>query len=94
MAKAKKQTHTIKIHCDNKKAAKHFLTWLCESGEQDYWIWMECREREEKGDITITGFDYFPNNAKKFADGLEIVGECGRLDDDETADFGDDDPVC
>ena len=40
------------------KAAEHFMYWLCEQGEQNYWIWMECREMEEPGDITVASFNY------------------------------------
>lgn len=42
----------------NEAAAKHFALWLCESGEQSYWDWMEYREDEEEGDITATRFHY------------------------------------
>ena len=63
----------IKINFSNPEAADHFLTWLCEQGEQDYWIWMEYRETEEDGDITATKFDYdFKNSV--------VNTKCGRLD--------------
>lgn len=42
----------------NEAAAKHFALWLCESGEQQYWDWMEYREDDEEGDITATSFHY------------------------------------
>ena len=48
----------IKIEFDNAKIAEHFASWLCESGEQQYWDWMEYREQEESGDITATSFHY------------------------------------
>jgi hypothetical protein len=54
------------------EAANHFKHWLCGQGEQDYWIWMEYREQEEKGDITAVAFDYF--------NGENIPAKCGRLD--------------
>ena len=77
---AKKSKHTVQIHFDNEKAAKGFLLWLCEAGEQDYWNWQQYREQEEKGNITATNIDYFPNGAKEFAENLEAVASCGRLD--------------
>ncbi len=48
----------ITFEFDNQAMADHFKTWLCESGEQDYWTWMECREQEEDGNITARNFDY------------------------------------
>ena len=48
----------VKIEFATQKAAGHFLTWLCEQGEQDYWTWQECREEEEAGDITAVNFNY------------------------------------
>lgn len=58
-------------------AVDHFLTWLCESGEQQYWNWMEIREEEEpSGDITITDFDY--HSSGRF--GSPVIGTLGRLD--------------
>jgi hypothetical protein len=74
----KKDQHTVKIHLDNEAAAKHFLKWLCGSGEQKYWQWMECREEEEDGPITAVDFDYWT-----FDDELDVVAECGRLDTPE-----------
>lgn len=47
----------IKFH--SKRAREHFALWLCEQGEQNYWEWMEYREQEEKGNITVL-FDYHP----------------------------------
>lgn len=49
---------TLKIEFANKKALKHFATWLCEAGEQDYWEWMEIQEEEEDGPITAVQFQY------------------------------------
>lgn len=50
---------TLKIEVTgDAKAAEHFMQWLCGQGEQDYWLWMECREMEEPGDITVTRFNY------------------------------------
>lgn len=46
------------IKFPSKEAARHFASWLCGAGEQDYWQWMECREDEEDGDITATSFHY------------------------------------
>lgn len=79
------------IEFDNEEAAYHFGSWLCGSGEQNYWQWMEYREEEEEGDITAF-FEYhspldesFPQNDKrryanaKFLNGLKIKARCGRL---------------
>jgi hypothetical protein len=63
----------VEIEFDNPKAAEHFLSWLCGQGEQNYWLWMECREQEEKGNITAISFDY------KFKQ-LTASTKCGRLD--------------
>lgn len=71
---------TLKIHFANPEAAEHFATWLCESGEQQYWEWMEYREDEEDGDITATSFIYHKQNV--FLPGFEINTECGRMSDD------------
>ena len=78
---------TIKIEFDNPEAAQHFATWLCESGEQQYWNWMEGREEEEEGPITATSFDY--HNTQVDEHGEKVYGEfmedwtiktkCGRL---------------
>lgn len=48
----------LTITFDNPQAAEHFQSWLCGQGEQDYWMWMECREQEEDGNITALNFDY------------------------------------
>ncbi len=63
---------------DNDDAAKHFALWLCESGEQSYWDWMECRESEEDGSITAVDFKYHGEDGV-FCSG-PIVATCGRLD--------------
>lgn len=63
----------------NKEAALHFKHWLCGSGEQQYWDWMEYREEEEeKGDITGVSFNYW--------NGENIKVNCGRLDKDKEED--------
>lgn len=59
----KDKSTELKIEFANKEAAAHFMSWLCESGEQQYWNWMECREDdqlpEDDGiDITAIDFDY------------------------------------
>jgi hypothetical protein len=48
----------ISIKFANEEAAHHFASWLCESGEQQYWDWMECAEERLDGDITATSFHY------------------------------------
>lgn len=80
---------TLKIEFDNKEAAKHFATWLCESGEQSYWQWMEVREAdEEEEDITALEFHYFgpitedePYGSLDFIEDLTIRTTCGRQDE-------------
>jgi hypothetical protein len=72
---------TLKINFANPEAARHFALWLCEQGEQDYWLWMEYREGEEDGDITAKGFVYHKGNA--FLPDFEIDTQCGRLDDED-----------
>ena len=75
--KAKPSKVEVKFVFDNVKAAKHFVSWLCESGEQDYWNYMEYREEEEKGNITVIDFDYWQ---KKTANGDVVVPtRSGRL---------------
>lgn len=72
------------------KAARHFALWLCESGEQGYWQWMECREREEPGNITARAFHYHgPEDRTKARNDPRRYGEflcdgvirttCGRV---------------
>lgn len=78
----------------NKEAANHFAHWLCGSGEQQYWNWMEYRESEENGDITATEFHYHgeedktkeitdPKRYGKFMCDNTIRTTCGRLDKDK-----------
>ena len=68
--------NTVSIKFSNKAAAKHFIIWLGEQGEQEYWDWMSDRESEEDGDITVINFDYAlcTEDAKEFI----INTECGR----------------
>lgn len=68
------EKHKLTIEFDSEEAAEHFSDWLCGQGEQDYWLWMECREQEEDGNITATSFHYDDTDA-----GL-ITTTCGRLD--------------
>ena len=81
----------IVIKFSSKKAADHFASWLCESGEQQYWDWMEYREQEESGNITATSFHYHgeedeskdqddPKRYGKFMCDNTIRTTCGRLD--------------
>lgn len=65
------EKHTVKIHFPTEKAADNFLTWLCEGGEQDYWMWMEAGDPEEDAVVT---FDYW-RDKKEFAKDLEINTE-------------------
>lgn len=71
---------TLKINFENQKALEHFAAWLSGSGEQDYWEWMEYREKEEEGDITAVDFDY---HVAEFLSENTIFTECGRLDREE-----------
>lgn len=80
----------LTIEFDNKAAAMHFAQWLSGQGEQDYWMWMECREYEEKGNITATSFHYHgiedeskskddPSRYGEFMADSIIRTTCGRL---------------
>lgn len=66
-------TSVLAFQFDNPEAMNHFWRWLCESGEQQYWDYMQYREEEEDGDITGLFFDY------KKADGGAIFVKCGRF---------------
>jgi hypothetical protein len=68
----------LKIEFGTVGARDHFARWLCGSGEQDYWQWMECREQEEEGPITATEFQYFREGSGFVADGV-IRTNCGRF---------------
>ena len=48
----------LQIKFANQEALDHFASWLCGSGEQQYWDWMEYRETEDDGNITATSFHY------------------------------------
>lgn len=64
---------SLTFQFDNPDVLEHFVTWLCESGEQLYWDWMAEQESQEDGDITVLTFEY--GKAKK---GL-ITTKCGRF---------------
>jgi hypothetical protein len=66
------QVGELVIKFSSDRAAAHFKSWLDGQGEQDYWTWMECREEEEKGDITATRFHY---SGEKNV----ITTTCGRM---------------
>lgn len=73
----------VTFEFDNGTARSHFVHWLCGQGEQDYWLWMEYREREKKDDIDITvGFEYHKHDAydteKK---DVKVICEC--VDEEE-----------
>lgn len=57
---------TLKIEFASKEAMMHFAHWLCGSGEQHYWDWMQTREEEEDGDITATSFHYHGPEDEQF----------------------------
>jgi hypothetical protein len=67
----------LTIEFDSDAAAKHFASWLDGQGEQDYWIWMECREQKESGNITALSFNW---DYKNFSPENLIRTKCGRLD--------------
>lgn len=62
---------------ENELALNHFKDWMCGSGEQQYWQWMEYREEEKEnvGDITGVDFDYW--------DGATIKVKCSRMNKEE-----------
>ena len=78
----------VKFIFDNERAAHHFLSWLCGSGEQQYWEWMSYREEEEEGDITV-GFDYWGGSTDydnvEFGSG-DIICKCLKRDEDDYQD--------
>jgi len=87
-----KKKVNLTVEFDNQEALEHFALWLCESGEQDYWQWMEYREQEEAGNTTATSFHYHgpedetkaqndPNRYGKFMCDNTIRTTCGRLDE-------------
>lgn len=72
MNKFEKHSETISLAFESYEAAQHFKSWLCESGEQQYWEWMTYREQEENGDITGMQFDYHT--------GTDLISvKCGRF---------------
>jgi hypothetical protein len=73
------KNNDLVIRFSNPKALKHFVSWLCEHGEQNYWEWMEYRESEEKGDITAF-FDYHSEDGKIYLPSNIIRANCSRLD--------------
>lgn len=97
---SEKKPVTLKMEFANEDAAHHFALWLCEQGEQDYWLWMEYREQEESGNITATSFHYHgPEDESKaqtdparygtFLCDNTIRTSCGRLDKNEEDEDGD-----
>lgn len=79
--------HKLVIEFDNEEALKAFGGWLCGSGEQQYWDWMEFREAEEDGPITAVSFHYHTPGTKgdihSFLADNTIRTTCGRLSEDE-----------
>lgn len=71
VSKKKKMTESVTFQFDNIEAAQHFKDWMCGSGEQQYWEWMEHRENDEDGDITGIQF--------KYDDGPLVIVKCGRF---------------
>lgn len=80
----------LKIEFSNQSALDHFARWLCEMGEQDYWDYMEYREKKEDGNITAVSFSYSEKvnleNGKTRFEWLKdntIKTTCSRLDKEE-----------
>ena len=73
------------IKFDRLEAADHFVTWMCEAGEQDYWNWMEYRQQESSNpSMTATTFEYpgglVDGHWPQDGDGNIVVGtELGRV---------------
>lgn len=81
----------LTIEFDSQSCLEHFASWLCNSGEAQYWEWMEYREQEESGNITATQFHYhgIEDQTKEITDASrygEFISDntirttCGRLD--------------
>lgn len=82
---------TLKIEFANREAMREFAVWLTESGEQQYWDWMEVQEeRDPSENITVLEFDYHgpenkqlpktdPNRYGEFLCDDTIRTVCGRL---------------
>lgn len=86
-SKDPKEPVKLTIEFTDRKVMEHFATWLCESGEQEYWSWMEVREEEEPGDITATTFDYHGAKGKgKFLCDDTIRTYAGRLTSEQEED--------
>ncbi len=83
------EKNILKIEFGNHKSLEEFATWLCESGEQDYWNWMESQEEKDSGNITVVHFDYWnedvtktqddPRRYKGFITENIIRTTCGRI---------------
>ena len=59
-------TSNLIIEFPNDELARNFAEWLCESGEQDYWMYQECQEND-----TVT-FDYHSGPRNEFVPDLVI----------------------
>lgn len=71
----KTKSKTLTFEFENVEAANHFKLWLCESGEQGYWEWMDYYEQEEDGNITGLQFEYHSETPEV----IEV--KCGRQHD-------------
>jgi hypothetical protein len=64
---------TVSISFPNEAAAKYFMGWFSESGEQQYWLWQDCvEERIKDKNITAVDFDFITD--------FKVKAVCGRLD--------------
>lgn len=51
---------TLTFNFDSVEDANIFKSWLCGSGEQDFWMWEECRLQEADQDASkLSKFDYW-----------------------------------
>lgn len=65
---------SVTISFDNPEVMRYFVSWLEESGEQEYWMWQEAREFEDESEcITALEFDY-----SKSEKGI-VTTKCGRF---------------
>ena len=58
------------IDFDSEAMAQGFAQWLCGSGEQEYWLWRDCRDDPEN---TATNFDYFELSAGQFGTDIRAL---------------------
>ncbi len=83
--KKKSTERKVTFVFDNDNAADNFLSWLSNSGEQEYWEAMRYQDEEDQND-TVT-FDYWGKDEKsEFGKGDIICKSRGPKEEDEDAD--------